>query len=40
MWGMKIGLGDFTAKARRNDIFKPVIENENPHQDINDSGLE
>jgi hypothetical protein len=39
MCGMKNGLGDFTAEVRRNNIFKPIIWNESPHQDGNDSGV-
>ena len=34
---MKILLGDFNAKVRRDNIFKPTIGNESLHQDINDN---
>jgi len=34
---MKILLGDFNAKVRRENILKPTIWNENPHQDTNDN---
>jgi hypothetical protein len=37
---MKILLGDFNAKVGRENIFKPTIVNDSPHQDINDNGLE
>ena len=36
---MKILLGDFNAKLRRQDIFKPINENESLHQDSNDNGV-
>jgi len=35
---MKILLGDFNAKAGRENIFKPTIGNKSLHQDSNDSG--
>ena len=34
---MKILLGDFNAKVGREDIFKPVIGQENLHQDSDNS---
>jgi hypothetical protein len=34
---MKILLGDFNAKVGRENIFKPTIGNESPHQDSNDN---
>jgi exonuclease III len=34
---MKILLGDFNAKVRRKDIFKPTIGNESLHQISNDN---
>jgi hypothetical protein len=34
---MKILLGDFYAKVRRENIFKPTIGNESLHQDINEN---
>jgi hypothetical protein len=39
MCGMKTGLGYFTAKVRRNYIFRPIIGNVSPHQDGSDSGV-
>ena len=33
----KILLGDFNAKVRREDIFKPTIGKESLHQDSNDN---
>jgi len=36
---MKILLGDFNAKVRRENIFKPTIGNESLHQDNNDNGV-
>ena len=36
---MKIVLGDFNAKVGREKIFKPTIQNESLHQDINDNGV-
>ena len=36
---MKILLGEFNAKLGREDIFKPTIGNESPHQDSNDNGI-
>jgi hypothetical protein len=35
---MKILLGDFNAKVRREDIFKLIIGNESLHEASNDSG--
>jgi hypothetical protein len=32
-------LGDFNAKAGRDDIFKPRIGNESSHETSNDSGI-
>jgi hypothetical protein len=34
---MKIFLGDFNAKAGREDIFKPIIRNESLHETSNDN---
>jgi len=36
---MKILLGDFNAKVRRENIFKPTTENGSLHQDSNDKGI-
>jgi hypothetical protein len=36
---MKILLGHFKAKVRREDTFKPTIGNESLHQDSNDNGV-
>jgi hypothetical protein len=36
---IKILLGDFTAKPRREVIFKPTIRNESLHADSNDDGI-
>jgi hypothetical protein len=36
---MKILLGDFNAKLRREDIFKLTIRNDNIHEDSNDNGV-
>jgi hypothetical protein len=36
---MKILFGDFNAKVRRENIFKPTIGNESLHLDSNDSGV-
>jgi hypothetical protein len=36
---MKILLGDFNAKVGREDIFKPIIGNENLHEASNDDGV-
>jgi len=36
---MKILFGDFNAKVRRGDIFKPTIVNESLCQDSNDNGV-
>jgi len=36
---MKILLGDFNAKVRRENIFKPTIGNESLPQDSNDNGV-
>ena len=35
----EILLGDFNAKARRENTFKLTIGNESPHQDSNDNGV-
>jgi hypothetical protein len=35
---MKILLGDFNAKAGREDIFKPITGNESQHEVSNDNG--
>ena len=35
----KIILGDFKAKVRRENIFKPTIGNETLHQNSNDNGV-
>jgi hypothetical protein len=35
---MKIMLGDFNAKVRREDIFKQIIGNEGLHEASNDNG--
>jgi hypothetical protein len=37
---LRLHLGDFNAKLRRENIFKPTIENESLHQDSNDNGVE
>ena len=37
---MKIVLGDCNAKLRKEDIFKPTIENESLHQDSNNNVFE
>ena len=36
---MKMLLGDFIAKVRRENIFIPTIGNESLHQDSNDNGV-
>jgi len=36
---MKILLGDFEAKVRRENIFKPTIENDSLDQDSNNNGV-
>ena len=36
---MKFLLGDFNAKVRRENIFKPTVGNESLHQDSNDNGF-
>jgi exonuclease III len=36
---MKILMGDFNAKVRREDIFKPIIGNESLHEVSNDNGV-
>jgi endonuclease/exonuclease/phosphatase family metal-dependent hydrolase len=36
---MKIFLGDFNAKVGREDIFKPIIDNESLHEASNDNGV-
>jgi hypothetical protein len=38
-YNMKILLGDFNAKVRREDIFKPVIGNDNVHEASNDNSV-
>jgi hypothetical protein len=35
---MKILLGEFRAKVGKEDIFKPIIENENLHEVSNGNG--
>jgi hypothetical protein len=36
---MKILLGEFNAKVRRENMFKPTIANESLHQESNDNGV-
>jgi hypothetical protein len=36
---MKILLGEFNAKLGREDIFKPTVGNDSPHQDRNDNSV-
>jgi len=36
---MKILLGEFNAKVGRENIFKPTIGQESPHEDSNDNGV-
>ena len=36
---MKNLLGDFNAKVRRENIFKPTIGNESLHKVSNDNGV-
>jgi endonuclease/exonuclease/phosphatase family metal-dependent hydrolase len=36
---INILLGDFNAKAGREDIFKPTVENESVHEISNDNGV-
>jgi hypothetical protein len=36
---MKILMGDFNAKVGREDIFKPIIDNEGLHEASNDNGV-
>jgi hypothetical protein len=36
---MKILLGYFNVKLRREDIFKPIIGNESLHEASNDNGI-
>jgi len=36
---IKIIWGDFNAKLRRENIFKPTVANESLHQDSNDNGF-
>jgi exonuclease III len=36
---IKISLGDFNAKVGREDIFNPIIGNENLHEASNDNGV-
>jgi hypothetical protein len=38
-YDMKIFLGDFNAKVRREDNSKPTIGNESSHEIINDNGV-
>jgi hypothetical protein len=38
-YDMKILLGDFNAKAGREDISKPTIRNESSHEISNDNGV-
>jgi len=37
---MKILLGDFNAKVRREDIFKSTVGDESLHEISDDSGVE
>jgi hypothetical protein len=36
---MTMLLGDFNAKVRREDIFKPIIGNESVYEASNDKGV-
>jgi hypothetical protein len=36
---MKNLLGDISAKVGREDIFKPIIDNESLHEASNDNGV-
>jgi len=36
---MKIILGDFNAKVRRENIFKPTVGNQRLHQDSKENGV-
>jgi hypothetical protein len=36
---MKILLGDFNAKARKEDVLKPTIRNDSLHEIWNDNGV-
>ena len=36
---MKILLGDFSAKVKRENVFKPTIGYESLHQDNDDNGV-
>jgi len=36
---MKLMLGDFYAKLWREDILKPIVRKDSPHQDSNDNGV-
>jgi hypothetical protein len=36
---MKILLGVFNTKLRREDIYRPAIGNASPHHDSNDNGV-
>jgi hypothetical protein len=36
---MKILFGDFNAKVGREDIYKPLIGNENLYEIVNDNGV-
>jgi hypothetical protein len=38
-YGMKILLGDFSAKVGREDILKPTVKNESPHEISNATGI-
>ena len=38
MYHMKILLGDFNAKVRRENIFEPIIGTESVHPESNDKG--
>jgi hypothetical protein len=37
MKNMKIFVGNFNANVGREDIFKPIIVNENLHEVVNDN---
>jgi hypothetical protein len=36
---MKIMFGDFHAKLWSENIFKPIVGKESPHQDSKDNGV-
>jgi len=36
---MKILLGEYNAKVRKENIFKPTIGNESLHQESNNNGV-